>query len=414
VADSVIPGPDAISASGDPGDDTARRYRYQWAYAASVCSMLLDDTEDVTEVFCEQHEDVLLKHTDATYTGLQVKTRSSDQGVWKANDPAVRAACARFARLEAAFPGRFRAFRFVTNHPLYAAKNGQGLPYILATVKTSATNAWTSWPVSRFLSGVAREAGCSEDVTLVALAKTGARDDLPKFADIEGRLVATLTSVWPRATECSYSSVERAARALILECERASSLAHESTLPAYLGAVADPNETELGALLAGKRIDRTRVLAALDQGLNETALLNGDPALCVEPGAGRTSLLLKKLDAGGFSAVSRNSAQDLRDKADYLGIVWTKKHGRTAGLQRYEHVRSLVLSDAARAFEAAQSENQPFGVQMLRELCSRFRQRRQDGTQLYDCSDEHLEGFAYSLTSECKVQWSLNRPWEDE
>jgi hypothetical protein len=35
---------------------------------------------------------------------------------------------------------------------------------------------------------------------------------------------------------------------------------------------------------------------------------------------GSTDLLYKKLDAGGFSAVSRNSAEDLRDKADYLGI----------------------------------------------------------------------------------------------
>jgi hypothetical protein len=179
-------------------------------------------------------------------------------------------------------------------------------------------------------------------------------------------------------------------------------------------AVASPNVTELAARLAGKRIDEARILAILDQGLNETAPLDGNPDLCAEPGTGKTSLLLRKLDAGGFSAVSRNSAQDLRDKADYLGIVWTKKHGRTAGLQRYGHVRSLVLSDAARAFEAAQREDQPLGVRMLSELRFRFGQRRQDGNQLYDCSDEHLEGFAYSLTSQCKVQWSLDRPWEDE
>jgi hypothetical protein len=175
----------------------------------------------------------------------------------------------------------------------------------------------------------------------------------------------------------------------------------------------NPIDMELAARLAGKRITRAGVLAVLSEGLNEMAPLDGALEACVEPGTGTTALLLRKLDAGGFSAVSRNSAEDLRDKADYLGIVWTNKHGRSLGLQRYGHIRSLVLSDASRAFEATRTGGEPFGVQMLSELRCRFQQRRQDGSQLYDCSNEHLEGFAYSLTSECKVQWSLNRPWED-
>ena len=405
--------PDVVPATGDPGDDTARRYRYQWTYAGIVCCMLLDDTENVAEVFCEHHEDVLLKHTDLTFTGVQVKTRSSDQEVWKTSDAAVRSSCVRFAKLEAGFPGRFRAFRFLTNHPLHAAKNRNDFCHVLATIRAAAAMAGLPSSSLSFLSHIAREAGCSDDVAFVALSKTDARDDLPRLADVEGRLVSMLTSVWTRATECSYDSVVRAARGLILECERASSLAHEDTLPAYLPVVARPQEMELAARLAGKCMTKERVLTALDRGLNETAPLDGAPEYCAEPGTGTTALLLRKLDAGGFSAVSRNSAEDLRDKADYLGIVWTKKHGRAIGVQRYGHVRSIVLSDAGRAFEVAQREGQPFGLQMLSELRSRFQQRRQDRTQLYDCSNEHLEGFAFSLTSECKVQWSCDRPWEN-
>jgi Cap4, dsDNA endonuclease domain len=414
VADDGISAPDTIVATGDPGDDTARRYRYQWTYAAIVCCMLLDDTEDLGEVFCEHHEDVLLKHSDLTFTGVQVKTRSSDQEVWKTSDASVRSSCARFAKLEAEFPGRFRAFRFLTNHPLHASKNGQDLCHVLATIRAVAAMAGLPSSVSAFLSRVAKEAGCSDDVAFVALSKTDARDDLPRLADVEARLVATLTSVWTRAAEWSHISVVRAARALILECERASSLAHEDTLPAYLPVVTHPNEAELAARLAGKCMTQARVLAILDHGLNETAPLDGDPASSAEPGTGTTTLLLKKLDAGGFSAVSRNSAVDLRDKADYLGIVWTKKHGRERGLQRYGHVRSLVLSDSARVFESSQRTGQPFGIEMLSELRSRFQQRRRDRNELYDCTDEHLEGFAFCLTSECKVQWSLDRPWEVE
>lgn len=412
MADPAVPAPDTVPATGDPGDDTARRYRYQWTYAAIVCCMLLDETEDVAEVFCEHHEDVLIKHVDRTFSGLQIKTRASDQEVWKTSDDAVRSSCGRFAKLEAEFPGRFRAFRFLTNHPLYAAGNGQDLRHVLQTIRAVASVSNLSGPVARFLTRVASEAGCTAEVAFTALSKTDASDDLPKLPDIEMRLITTLTPVWTRAADCSHASVVRGARSLASECGRASSLAHQEVLPAYLPATVDPAGTELAARLVDKRFDPSRVLEILDRSLNETGTLEGDPGAFVEPGTGTTDLLLKKVDAGGFSAVSRNSAVDLRDKADYLGIVWTKKHGRTSGLQRYGHVRSLVLSDAARAYEATKNEGLPFGLEMLSDLRSRFKQRRTEGSQLYESSNEHLEGFAYSLTSECKIQWSLDRPWE--
>jgi len=376
--------------------------------------MLLDDTQDVCEVFCEQHEDVLLKHTGGTFSGLQVKTRASDQEPWKTTDPAVRSSCARFSAVEARFPGLFRAFRFLTNHPLHSAENNQCLAYIFEEIRKATNLTSLTGPQRTFLQRIAEAAGCSEEVAFVALSKTNADHDLPKLQDALSRLVDTLTTVWPRAAECSHSSVVRAATALVEECGRASSLAHADLLPAYLPAVTDPNDVELNARLNGKRIDQARLLSVLDQGLDESVPLHCDPDDLAEPGTGATALLRQKLDAGGFSAVSLNSAEDLRNRADYLGIAWTKKLGRTGGLQQYGAIRALVLSDSARAFEATKREERRFGVDMLSELRSRFDQRRAEGTQLYGCSNEHLEGFAYSLTSECTVEWSLDRPWEAE
>jgi hypothetical protein len=411
MPDPTALAPDATLATDDPGDDISRRFRYQWTYAAIVCCMLLDDTLDVAEVFCEHHEDVLIKHTDATFTGIQVKTRSSDQEVWKTSDPAFLSSCARFAKLEEDFPDRFRVFRFLTNHPLYSAGNRKDPCHVLATIRAAATKAGLPENILTFLSKVSKDAGCSEDVAFSALSKTHASDELPRLSDIEARLRETLNSTWNGAEEYSCPSVARAARALANECGRASSLAHEDTLPAYLPVVSSPAGTEIAARLAGKRFDQARILDILNQGLNEMALLEGNPESWSEPGTGSSGLLMKKLDAGGLSAVTCNSAKDLRDKADYLSIVWTKKYGRQSGLKRYDHIRSLVLSDSASAFEAARSE-ELFGRRMLSELRARFKQRRQDGNQLFDCSNEHLEGFAYIMTSECKVDWSLDRPWE--
>ena len=88
-----------------------------------------------------------------------------------------------------------------------------------------------------------------------------------------------------------------------------------------------------------------------------------------------------------------NSAKDLRDKAEYLGMVWTKKFGRNDGLQRYDQMRSMTLHDAAVAFEETKREGTKFGLAMLQSLRALFaRRRRESGLPLHGCSDEHLAG----------------------
>lgn len=414
MADAPNPSPEDVLAQHDPGDKTANRYRFQWTWAAVVCCMMLDETEDVEEVFCEHHEDVLLKHRDGSFTGHQVKTRGDDQPPWKAGDEQVRAACARFAKLEGEFPGRFRRFCFLTNHQLHIAQNGQGLAHVLKSIADAPTIADLPANIASWLRRIAQAAEVPEAVTFAAMSKTTAKADLPKLRDATMRLIDTLAQCWPSAAECSHDAVRRAAQTLIDECGRASSLDYEQLLPAYVFAAIDPGEEDRATRIAGKCMTLARVEAILEQGRDSTATLDGDPATCVPPGEGSTELLHSKLDAGGFSAVSRNSAEDLRNKADYLGIKWTQKYGHAKGLARYGHIRSVVLSDAGRAFDASQNEVDPFGPAMREDLRRRFRVRRTEGDQLYDCADDHLEGIAFSLTAQCKVVWSHARPWEVE
>lgn len=405
--------PEDTVARSDPGDETANRYRFQWTWAAVVCCMLLDDTEDVQEVFCEHHEDVLLKHQDGSFTGHQVKTRSNDRPPWKANDEDVLAACARFAKLEGEFPGQFRQFCFLTNHQIYSARNGQDLPHVLQSIACAARVTDLPTKIRTWVAQIARGAHVSEEVAFVAMSKTVAKADLPKLRDAMMRLIDAIAQCWSPATECSHESVRRAAQALIEECGRASSLDHEQLVPTYLIASMD-SDANIAAQINGKRMTLARVQAVLEQGRDTMAVLEGDPTQRVQPGEGSTDLLHQKLDAGGFSVVSRNSAADLRDKADYLGIKWTKQHGNSKGLTRYNHVRSVVLSLAGQAFDATQDEADGFGPEMREELRRGFRERRSDGVQLFDATDEHLEGFAFSLTAQCKIVWSHARPWETE
>jgi hypothetical protein len=408
----MMASPDTSGSLDDPGDDTARRFQYQWTYAAIMCCQLLDGSEDVAEIFCEHHEDILQKHTDGTFSGLQLKTRDADQDVWRTSDPALLSSFATFAKLEAAFPGQFRRFLFLTNYPLHSGKNGKDICHVLATIQAAAAHAELPSSVLAFLSKVAKKAGCSEDIALSALKKSSASADLPGRADVEARLFTTLTPVWTKATECSHASLQRAAKALVTECGRASSLAHEGLLPAYVPLSVNDGKMAADAITF-KRMTKERVLQTLEEGFAATASLDGDTSTMSVGSSGSPALLKAKLDAGGFSATSLNSATDLRDRADYLAMVWTKKHGEPRGLQRQQNIRTVVLRDAADAFEASRRDGSKFGVHMLNEFRKRLQIRRQQaGQQLHDCSNEHLEGFAYGLTSECQIEWSLERPWE--
>lgn len=412
VTEPTLLAPDQVLAKNDPGDATEQRYRFQHTWAATASCMLLDDTQDVCEIFCEHHEDILLKHHDGTFTGEQVKTRDSSQPIWKASDSQVRDAFARFVRLEAEHPGHFRAYRFLTNHPLHVANNAQSIGYVLSEIAKASEISNLPSPVKTWLKRIARDVDVSEPIAFGALKKATASDKLPKLTDSTMRLVHALVGCWSGAKECPHVSVERAAYSLIDECARAASLDHLQLLPAYLLVTDSPNADVL-ARINGKRLTAKRVVAVLDHGMSATASLAGAPDKWTEPGQGSTDLMLRKLDAGGFSAVSRNAAENLRDKADYLAITWTKKFGRE-GLGRYEHIRTIALSDAAKAFEATKAEGKYFGPEMQENLRARFKARRTDNEQLFDCSNDHLEGFAYSLTSQCKVQWSIDRPWEDD
>jgi hypothetical protein len=376
-----------------------------------MCCSLLQADQDIEELFCEHHEDVLLKHQDGSFTGHQVKTRGNDQPVWRSSDEAIRSSCVRFAKLERDYPGRFRNFCFLTNHPLHTAGNSADIRYVLQSIQNACTTEDLSTTLLKWLRRIASDGGVPEEIAFRAMSKTVARADLPKLQDVLMRLISTLCSCWHPATECSHDAVKRAALSLIDECSRASSLFHEQLLPGYVTTNVGPNE-KIADRIEGKRMTLARIARVLEAGRDSLATLDGDPTHHVDPGEGCTDLLRMKLDAGGFSAVSRNLAEDLRDKADYLGIRWTKQFGQSNGLSRYNHILSLVWTDASRAFDASRTERDGFGPAMRERLRQLIRDRRNNGDQLFDCTDDHLEGFAFSLTAQCKIIWSNARPWE--
>src|SRR6185437_3199183 len=104
----------SATLSNDPGDEMQRRLRYQAAYGA-ILSLQSVDSSDVVEVFCEHHEDLLVRRVNGKYVGVQVKTRHPHLGPFKTDDTAVVTALQRFVALDLQFPDKFEQFILVAN-----------------------------------------------------------------------------------------------------------------------------------------------------------------------------------------------------------------------------------------------------------------------------------------------------------
>ena len=399
--------PGSASPESDVGAETTSRFAYQWSYAAILAAAALDDASDIVEVFCEHHEDILVKHKDGKFSGLQVKTRDSHLALWEATDPAIVAALSKFVALDCAFPGHFRGFVIATNHLFFAqSETRANLRHVLAL----AASSFTTIPIKlrSLVTAVAAAAQQPQHVVVHVLRKVQCKDDLCKKHEAKRTVTAAIASL-PGNTDVAYATLQIMADMLSVECGRASALDHEQCLPIYFTVIA-PADAELARrTIDGKRFDKARVTRILADATQQSLLAGGHVSL---PIAGTdTEKLERKLGAGGFTAVSVNSAKDLRDKAQYHSLRWIAKLGERRGLERHAHIRSLVLRDCAEAMEKTRQDPAGFGVAMRDELRRVFRARRaSNGASLFDCLDEHLEGYAYALTSECQVLWSRTAP----
>ena len=398
--------PDAPFPSADPGDETARRYFYQYSYAAILLCSLLDDGTRVVELLCEHHEDILLKFADGTFSAIQVKTRTGGADPWRSTDEEMVGSLRRFACLEDRFPGCFREFVIASNHAFLCSKGTKSdLPYLLELARGAASAQDCDSKLKPLLKKLAQAAGCSEATTLSMLKKCRTDDSLPKLDGIRKELQTTLTIAWPAAGALPFDTVTRASGDIIAECGRAAALDHAQCLPAYISATPGGDDLEAKARLDGKRFDRSRVIELVERLLSRPTLLEGIRATL--PSTGSTEILERKLALGGFSVVSVNSARDLRAAAEHLGIEWLSRFGENEGLRRHGHIRSVVLRDSATAYEETKRPGEPFGPLMQAALRRLLGVRRREGSsELFGCSDEHLEGHAFSLTSECQVVWS--------
>jgi len=131
--------PDTVLSQSDPGDDVQRRFRYQATKAAMLALSLLDDEAEVEEVYCEHHEDVLVKKRGERFHGVQIKTRFDESGPHKSTDEEIAGSIKRFIELERKFDKHFDGYTIGSNAGFWNEdKTASSLPYLLSLVLNQA------------------------------------------------------------------------------------------------------------------------------------------------------------------------------------------------------------------------------------------------------------------------------------
>jgi hypothetical protein len=246
--------PAIAAAPADAGADTQRRFRHQSAYIARVALGLLNPREsELAEVYCEHHEDVLLRKCSGKFIGVQLKTRELKYGAFKITDEPIVNSVRRFIELELAFPDQFEAYRIGSNAGFADGRKLQ--------------------PITKFFQLLRPH---SDDLVIRVLSKLDV-EEMSGLDDIESRLRDEVSRL-PVFAQRTHEEVTSAVDRYLLTVFRASSLESNGHFPAYASLCAiNPETARQEHRIAGKCLHATRVEEALYQGLAPRAESTGIP-----------------------------------------------------------------------------------------------------------------------------------------
>jgi hypothetical protein len=285
--------PESVLSNDDRGDDMQRRLRYQATYAAIIALSLLDEKSEFDYIFCEQHEDVLVKRKDGTFIGIQLKTRDRKEP-YKAGDSEILKSLNGFIKLENQFSGYFSHYVLAANNGFwYEKKNGSNLPYLLEVAQAliNEEDVTSRQCLSTFAEKLSKNllADAETSIHLVlnadrtisnlalsVLSKVKIQGDLPGLDDIEQRLVKKIADC-PDIGHKRYNELQKLAETLVNEMLRAASLANSSPQPLHFYLLTDPVAQRTNATIQGKRITKEKIWQIIQEHSSTETLYENNP-----------------------------------------------------------------------------------------------------------------------------------------
>lgn len=401
--------PDQILDTIDRGDDTQRRFRYQNSCACFISINMLNDDCTYEEVFCEHHEDILLKLKNGKFAGVQIKTRDINLGPFKINDDAIYNSIKRFVSLNVRFQSSFEYFVLATNVGFLKC-NSSGIRELKKLIEDNVfsitkRNTFSS-VIKKIISEVSKQLNitlCEEDV-LAVIKKIKLHEGLPQITDIDDKLFSMLSR--SKALAYTYMRVlKKVIDDIVIKHYNASSLSFEGHDFEYYVFNNKTSEEIDSIIIKSKKITKDDLLDIISENIQSIDLIKPQITHSIFGITPSTIKLEKKLDAGNVNIENVNIMKD--DKYAFESLMTERfyKKGQTAE-DEYNHIRHIILSECQDAYDRY-DKNTIFGTQMLNDIRDRIKERlRLDKKSLLECTPEHLLGMVAILTEECKVWWS--------
>ena len=389
----------------DPGDEVLRKFRYQHAYGVVLSVGIATGKLDYTALWCEQHEDFLAETAVGLFDAYQIKTRKSELGEWELNDEAFWKSIARFVKLDLAYPGKIRYFRFVSNTKFSnsAAKDREYLsPHKLLTGIQSAIQ-WVDLDDEVKKGFEWLKDKLEVDATYLFLVLR--RLDIilgPTERAFEDELTQRHIATLAECESMSVSSLARVREALIVRIAEASSLIVDDPSRDWVGLTRKLDEDPF---LLAKRVTAEDIILTVRDGQGSGfRFLPELVSLQLGSTSDRLDTLRKKMFRGGLAArYEAMRRRALTAEQELLDLATRPSDGKNLISQ----IENVVLVECDDANLRASQTGDHYGPVMLIDVQDRLKRISEtEPTRVHRQSYDLLVGVAGLLTSECKVWWS--------
>lgn len=397
--------PDQILSKKDKGDETQNRFRYQNACACFISLNLFSEDRKFNELYCEQHEDIILKLINGKFSGIQIKTKNLDLTPFDLNDEAIFNSFKRFVEHNINFPDKFESYIFATNAGLLKSDSKGVKEYIewLKSIDIVALEK-SKKDFGKFTKKIATDLGVSLDVVANALIKVKFREGLPHDGDIDDKISAKLGTI----NECKSSYIRvinEITNKLIKLHNDASSLKIDSD---YVFLSDNPDDELTKEIIEKKRITLDKLLDVIVAEIKQdkNSLISAPINSTISSIPKSVKVLERKMDVGNITIDNVNLIKDQKYAFEVLiAEKFYKDQDQTE--KDYNHLRQIALSESQISYDETYDNTNAFGMQMLKDLRKRIHNRHLNNTNTFrGCEIEHIFGLIAILTEECKVWWS--------
>src|SRR4051812_33980189 len=295
--------PTTVRDTVDPGDATARNYRYQHAYGVTLLVAAKRGLRPYVAIWCEQHEDFLAQRHDGVFDGYQIKTARPELGAWRLNDPEVTKSIGRFVDLVTAFGNRIGDLFFVSNtefdeitsQSTDTKRRGRSPKLFLTHLRGCVAPSSLAAPFSDAFTELQAACGCDADQLFAVLQRVNLMVG-PSRGEFDATLSHEHLGQLDDCRNLNPAQLDAFRDDLVAIVHRASSLQVTDPIR-HLRPVIEAGDSD--PVLAAKRVAVDVVAYRAPQAIEVTFRFPGEPTLAL--GTTRPAHVLeKKLAAGGL------------------------------------------------------------------------------------------------------------------